>query len=158
MPLLAAPAGVAFVLVVGGANRELTVGLTLVACLLDGLFQAGLEVCAVPRAMREYYSLFGRRWGRWQPLPPIVGVTVKYFSELIPPTPGKYSWGVWNDQPRRDEQLVVLLSVQDKPVGVVVGHFAPDEAAGALAFARGLADAFAVPVHTFLPGKPPQAG
>lgn len=139
-------------------NCELIVGLTLLACLLSWSTQAGLEVRATPRALREYYSLFGRRWGRWQPLPPIVGVTVKYFSELVPPTPSKYSWGIWNDQARRDEQLIVLLSVQDRPVGVVVGHFAADDAPGALAFARGLADDLAVPVHTFLPSEPPLAG
>ena len=158
LPLFALPAGVAFVLVVGGVNREFTVGLTLAGCLLAWLTQAGVEVRAAPRAMRTYYSLFGRRWGRWQPLPPIVGVTVNYFSELVPPTQGKYSWGIWNDQPRRDEQVVVLLSVQDRPVGVVVGHFALDAVADALVFVRGLADGFAVPVHTFLPSGPPQAG
>ena len=152
--MFALPAGVAFGLVVCGVNRDLIVGLTLVAGLLTWFTQAGVEVRPAPRALRAYYALFGRRWGRWQPLPPIVGVTVKYFSERVPFTPGKYSWGVWNNPPpRRDEQLVVLLSVQNNPVGVVIGHFAVDDDTGAVAFARGLADDLAVPVHTFLPSE-----
>ena len=149
----AVPAGVIFVLAVCGVNNELIGCLALVGCLLLILTKAGMEFSADYRAVREYYSLFGRRFGRWQPLPPIVGVTVKYFSKVVSPTLSRYSWGIWNDAPRRYEKLVVLLSVKNKPVGMVVGNFSLNDATEALDFARDMAEGFAVPVHTFLPGE-----
>ena len=149
----AVPAGVIFVLAVCGVNNELIGSLALVGCLLLILTKAGMEFSADHRAVREYYSLFGWRFGRWQSLPPIVGVTVKYFSEIVSPTPGRYSWGIWNDAPRHYAKLVVLLSVKNNPVGMVVGNFSLNEATEALDFARVMAEGFAVPVHTFLPDE-----
>jgi len=149
----AVPAGVIFVLAVCGVNNELIGSLALVGCLLLILTKAGMEFSADHRAVREYYSLFGWRFGRWQSLPPIVGVTVKYFSEIVSPTPGRYSWGIWNDAPWHYAKLVVLLSVKNNPVGMVVGNFSLNEATEALDFARVMAEGFAVPVHTFLPDE-----
>lgn len=149
----AVPAGVIFVLAVCGVNNELIGSLALVGCLLLILTKAGMEFSADHRAVPEYYSLFGWRFGRWQSLPPIVGVTVKYFSEIVSPTPGRYSWGIWNDAPWHYAKLVVLLSVKNNPVGMVVGNFSLNEATEALDFARVMAEGFAVPVHTFLPDE-----
>lgn len=72
---------------------------------------------------------------------------------LVSPTPGRYSWGIWNDAPRHYEKLVVLLSVQNNPLGMVVGNFSLDNATEALDFARDMAKSFAVPVHTFCPAS-----
>ena len=142
-----------FVLAVCGVNNELIGSLALVGCLFLILTKVGMEFSADHRAVRAYYSLFGRRFGRWQPLPPIVGVTVKYFSEVVSPTPGRYSWGIWNDAPRHYAKLVVLLSVKNNLVGIVVGNFSLDKATEALDFARNMAEGFAVPMHTFMPGE-----
>ena len=142
-----------FVLAVCGVNEKLIGSLALGGCLLLVLTKAGMEFSADHGSVRDYYSLFGQRFGRWRPLPPIVGVTVKYFSEVVSPTPGRSSWGVWNDAPRHHKKLVVLLSVKNSPVGIIVGNFSLDEETEALDFAQGIAEGFAVPVHTFLPGE-----
>ena len=134
-------------------DNKISGSLALGVCLLIILAKVGMEFSADHRASREFYSLFGRKFGRWKPLPPIVGVTVKYFSEVASITPGSYSWGIWNTAPKHYEKLVVMLSVQDKPVGIIIGNFPLGDVNEALDFAHNIAEEFAVPVHTFLPAN-----
>ena len=138
-------------LAVLGVNNKIGGSFALIGCLLIVLTKAGMEFSTDCRSFREYYSLFGWRFGRWEQLPAIVGVTVKYFSETTSVTPGRYSWGIWNDSPRQCEKLVVMLSVKNKPIGIVIGDFSLDDVNEAMSFAHNIAEGFAVPVHTFLP-------
>ena len=138
-------------LAVLGVNNKIGGSFALIGCLLIVLTKDGMEFSADCRSFRDYYSLFGWRFGRWEQLPFIVGVTVKYFSETASATPGRYSWGIWNDSPRHCEKLVVMLSVINKPIGIVIGNFSLDDVNEAMSFAHNIAEGFVVPVHTFLP-------
>ena len=127
--------------------------LALVACLLIILTKEGIEFSDDHRSMRNYYSLLGWRYGSWEPLPTITGVTLKYFSELVNNTNSKYSWGVWNNTPNRNEKLIVMLSVQNRATGIILGEFSMDDVNSANSFAHDIAEEFAVPVHVFLPAS-----
>ena len=85
----AIPAGVAFVLVFCGVDRELTVGFILAGCLRL-LTHPGVEVSADHRDLRETIpcSVGGGAAGNR------FGVTMKYFSELVPPPPRPVQ--LWN--------------------------------------------------------------
>lgn len=135
-------------LAVFGVNNLISGSLALVGCLLLILTKAGMEFNADHRSFREYYSLLGWRFGHWEQLPPIVGVTVKYFSEVSNARPSKYSW---NDATTHHEKLVVMLSVKNKPIGIVIGDFSLDDVNPAIDFAHDIAEGFCVPVHIFLP-------
>lgn len=133
-------------LAVFGVDSKISGSLALFGCLLIILAKAGMEFSEDHRSFREYYSLFGRRFGHWEPLPPIVGVIVKYFSETA--TASKYSW---SDTPIHYEKLIVMLSVQNKSVGIIIGDFSLDDVNPAIDFAHDIAEEFSVPVHIFLP-------
>ncbi|MCC3155118.1 hypothetical protein Q3A66_18490 [Hymenobacter sp. BT770] len=144
----AIPAGIFFVLAIFNLDNLIGGTIALVASLLIILTKAGMEFSEDHDSFREYYSLFGWRAGRWKLLPPIVGVTVKYFSEVSSGRPSKYSW---NDAPTHYEKLVVMLSVKNKPTGIIIGNFSLDDVNPAIDFAHDVAEEFDVPVHLFLP-------
>ena len=137
-------------LAVLGVDNKVGGSLALFGCLLIILAKAGMEFSEDYRSFRECYSLFGQRFGRWERLPPIVGVTVKYFSETASSTPSKYSW---SDAPVHYEKLVVMLSVENKSVGIIIANFSLDDVNPAIDFAHDIAEGFGVPVHIFLPSN-----
>ena len=147
----AIPAGIFFVLAVFRVDNIIGALLALFSCLLIVMTKAGMEFSADNHSFRDYYSLLGWRFGRWESLPPIVGVTVKYFSEMEGGGSGRYSWGIWNNAPRSHGMLIVMLSVQNKSTGIIIANFSTDAVNNALDFSHGIAENFGVPVNTFLP-------
>ena len=128
----------------------LSAGVGLFGCVLVGLIRAGMDFSADNRLYREYYMLFGRRFGRWQPLPVIVGVTLKYFSEVVTVNSGN-NWKVWHNGPNRIGKLVVMLSVKNTATGIILSYFSLDDVNQASDFAHEIAEKFGVPVNIFLP-------
>lgn len=122
--------------------------LALAVCLIIVLIKSGMEFSSDYHSFRKYYSLFGWRLGRWEKLPPIVGITVKYFSEISGTSQSKYSW---KNAPTHYEKLIVMLSVKNKSVGIIIGNFSLDDVNPAIDFAHNIAEGFGVPVHIFLP-------
>ena len=119
----------------------------LALCLAPALGQTSLEISSDYRQFRDCYAWFGITFGRWQPLPPIVGVTLKYFS-TISSRRSKYNW---NATTSRNEELVVLLSVRNSTTGMVIGRFDPDNVNLAIDFAHDTAEHLGVEVHYHLP-------
>lgn len=107
-------------------------GLGLLFCLGVNLHCTGLEISANKRNYRSYVGLPGLHLGRWQPLPPVVGVTLKYFSSSR-------------------ERIVVLLSVGGQSQGLVCGRFELDDVNKAIDLAHDTAEAFSVLVTMYLP-------
>ncbi len=135
--LLTAPSGVKILLAL----------VILALCLAPSLGQTNLEISPDCRRFRDYYALFGLRLGRWQPLPPIVGVTLKFYS-TISRSNSKYEW---NATTSHHEELVVLLSVKGSATGMIIGRFDPDDVNLAIDFAHDTAERLGVVVHTHLP-------
>ncbi|MDO7886746.1 hypothetical protein [Hymenobacter cheonanensis] len=115
--------------------------------LAPSLGGTALEISADCRQYRAYYSLFGLKFGRWQPLPPVVGVTLKYFS-TVSTRRSKYSW---NATTSHHEEIVVLLSVRNSVTGMTIERFSADDVNTAIDFAHDMADRFNVPVNQYLP-------
>ena len=147
----AIPAGIFFVLAVFRVDNVIGAVLALFSCLLIMLTKAGMEFSADNQSFREYYSLLGQRFGQWELLPPIVGVTVKYFSEMERGGSSRYSWGIWNNAPRSHGMLIVMLSVKNKSTGIIIAKFSIDDVNSTVDFAHVVAGNFSVPVNTFLP-------
>jgi hypothetical protein len=113
-------------------------------------FYTGVELSADRRQFRSYFGLLGLKIGRWEHLPPIVGVTLKYYSK-IQRSNSRYSRGILGAAARRAEELVVLLSVRNSPTGIIVGRFSLDDVNPAIDFAHDLADELDVGVNMYLP-------
>ena len=112
----------------------------------------GVEISPDFRQSREYTGFLGWRLGNWQPLAPVVGVTLKYFSELDQArTVNGSSWGIWNNMPRRHEELIVMLSLQRSATGLILAYFGPDDVNAAIDFAHDTAERFRVQVNQYLP-------
>ena len=124
----------------------------------------GLEISVDRQRSRDYWGLLSWRFGRWQPLPPVVGITLKYYATRTKAgRPSALSGGVWKPTSRRHEELVLLLSLQNRATGLIVGRCALDDVNAAIDFAHELADYFNVPVQQYLPPHlfeplPPAAG
>ena len=124
----------------------------------------GLEISADRRHRRDYWGLLSRRFGRWQPLPPVVGITLKYHSTVTKAgQPNVTSQHTWKPARRRSEELVLMLSLPNQPTGLIVGRYDLDEVNEAIDFAHELAGYFDVPVNQYLPPHlfqplPPVAG
>ena len=137
-------------------------GILLVAGLSS--LYTGLEISADRRHRRDYWGLLGRRFGRWQPLPPVVGITLKYHSTVAKAgRPSALSWGIWKPASRRHQELVLMLSLSKQPTGLIVGRYDLDDVNAAIDFAHELAEYFDVPVNQYLPPHlfqplPPVAG
>lgn len=137
-------------------------GLLLVAGLSS--LYTGLEISADRRHRRDYWGLLGRRFGRWQPLPPVIGITLKYYATVTKAgQPNVTSRNTWKPARRRSEELVLMLSLHNQPTGLIVGRYDLDEVNEAIDFAHELAEYFDVPVNQYLPPHlfqplPPVAG
>ncbi len=115
---------------------------------------AGLEFSPDLQRYRPYSALGRWRFGRWQPLRPVVGVTLKYYSVLErASTSGSSNWGVWKSSHNRREELIVLLSLRGSATGLIMAHFTPDDVNDAIDFAHDTADRFRVPVNQYLPAQ-----
>ena len=145
--LLAVPFGLAVLLLLAGYDPLIGVGTGLLGCLLLGLSRPGLEFTPDCRSYREYHALFGWRFGRWQLLPKIVGVTLKYFTVKINNS-SKYRWNSTSEQ---SQSLIIMLSVENKQDGIIVAYFSIEAVSQAIVYANELADTLHVPVNLYLP-------
>lgn len=118
-------------------------GLLLGICL--GFLYKGLGFDLVGKRYRVYTGIFQWRFGTWQSLPIIVGVTVKYFSELT--TSGK------SGRIRTDKigYYVLMLSVYQSPQGIILQEFPLNQRDYVVELGEQIASAFSVPIHSFLP-------
>ena len=121
------------------------IGLMLGFCL--GFMYKGLCFDITGRRYRIYTGLFHWRFGNWQALPVIAGVTVKYFSELV--TSGKPG------RMRSDKvgYYVLMLSVHQSHQGIILQEFLLNQREYAIELGEQIASAFNVPIHTFLPSS-----
>jgi hypothetical protein len=147
-----------------GFNSWVACVLGIMAWLISCTGSTGVEISPDFRQSREYTGFLGWRLGSWQPLAPVVGVTLKYFSELDQArTVNGSSWGIWNNMPRRHEELIVMLSLQRSATGLILAYFGPDDVNVAIDFAHDTAERFRVPVNQYLPAHlyqplPPASG
>jgi len=144
--------GLVAILIASGTTNWVASSIGLVVYLLFSSVQTGLEISADMRQSRDYLALVRWRFGSWQPLPPVVGVTLKYYSTLEKAsTSSATSWGVWNNPQRRHEEIIVMLSLQHSASGLIVAHFGADDVNAAIDFMHDTADRLRVPVHQYLP-------
>ena len=150
---LAVPVGVAAAALLMGSTvwkaLLLAVLLPLPWALLKA-FYTGVDLSPDRRLFRSYFGLLGLKIGSWQPLPPVVGVTLKYYSKLQRSN-SRYSRGILGAAARRAEELVVLLSVRNSATGIIVGRFSLDDVNPAIDFAHDLAEELDVGVNMYLP-------
>lgn len=151
-PTLLLAVGLAAVLVLYGVAIWVA-GLAGLALVLGfSSLGAGLEFSPNLQRYRNYFAL--RRWrvGRWQPLCPVVGVALKYYSSVAKSgdsdSTSKYTW---KNSQGRHEELIVMLSQQQSKTGIIMAHFSLDAVNDAIDFAHELADYFQVPVNQYLP-------
>ena len=142
--------------------RALTMLLIVLALLLSGLVaglgRQGTELSPDNRFYRSYFELLSWRFGQWQPLPPVVGITLKFFTEVTRGNAGNgaASWGVWDTSGVRYQKLVLLLSLQNSTTGLVINEFSADELPQARQAAQEAATRFGVPVREYLVPQRPQ--
>ena len=141
-----------FVLVALDTAPWQAVLLGLAAWLLSSRGYAGKELTTDFAQVRDYYDLLGWRFGRWQKLPVIVGVTLKRYSVLQSDRPAAMGWGSWQNATRRVEELVIMLSVQDSRQGLIVGRTAVAELTATTEAAQRLAAHLGVPLNCYLQG------
>jgi hypothetical protein len=115
--------------------------------LLRVFLYQGFEFDLPRQRYRQYHAIFGLRLGAWEPLPPTVEVTLKYFSQL------RTSGQAGLRRQDKDEQLLVMLSVPDSAKGVILHHFPLQSAPAANAFADALAAYLGVAVHQQVPAR-----
>ncbi|RYE90123.1 MAG: hypothetical protein EOO37_03675 [Cytophagaceae bacterium] len=106
-----------------------------------------MEISKDLRRYREYYAVLGFKIGSWQLLPPVSGVTLKYFSEITR-LQAKYNA---RSTIIRSEEIVVMLSVPGSATGIIIGRFLADNVNTAIDFAHDTATDFNVPVNMYLP-------
>ncbi|MDJ0365316.1 hypothetical protein QMK33_09130 [Hymenobacter sp. H14-R3] len=151
-PTLLLAVGVAGVLVLYGAAVWVAglVGLAVVLGLSS--LGTGLEFSPDLQRYRQYLEL--RRWrvGRWQSLPLVVGITLKYYSAVSKDSAlGSSNKYAWKNPKGRHQELIVMLSQQRSATGIIMAHFSLDAVNDAIDFAHELADRFQVPVNQYLP-------
>ncbi|QJX48538.1 hypothetical protein HMJ29_17085 [Hymenobacter taeanensis] len=143
-----------FILIIAGCAPLLSAVIGLVSCVgAHWLVQTGLEIDTTNRLQRTYYTVLGDVVGSWEPLPPIAGVTLKYFSTVTHNTTpsSKNSWGIWKDDHKRNEELIVMLSVAQSNTGITLQAFSIDRLQAAHDFGQSLASQFGVPLNIYLP-------
>lgn len=147
------PLGLFFIAVLVGGQPIVWAGVAFFLIGIAMLGQHGLEIDPAQARMRTYHSLFGYSVGRWQPLPSVVGVTIKYFAYTTTnATPsGNSSWGIWNDSRQFSKEIVTMLSVAGSSTGIILQTYALEQAAEAVDFGQTLADQLAVPLNNYLP-------
>ncbi len=148
-----APAGsLAVALAAFGTANWVAGVLGVLAWLTLCTIQTGQEISTDLHRSRDYFALLSWRFGSWHPLPPVIGVTLKYYSSLEKAsTPSATSWGVWNNPQKRHEELIVMLSLQHSANGLILAYFGPDDVNTAIDFAHDTAERFRVPVNQYLP-------
>jgi hypothetical protein len=142
-----------FILVISGCAPLLAAGIGLVSCIgAHWLVQTGVEVDIKRGVQRTFYSILGNSVGSWKPLPPVIGVTLKYFSAISRnATPSaRNSWGIWKDSDKRNEEIIVMLSITGSSTGITLQTFPIDGLSVAVDFAQDLADQLGVPLNTYL--------
>lgn len=152
------PIALFFMLIISGCAPLLSAGVGLVFCIgAHWLVQTGLEVDLSKGSQRTYYSILGNPTGSWKPLPPVRGITLKYFSTTSHNTTpsSTNSWGMWKDANKRNEEIIVMLSIAGSSTGITLQTFPIEGLPAAVDFAQGLADRFGVPLNTYLPSHIP---
>lgn len=137
-----------------GGNIKLGIFLCVLAVLVGCSGKLGIELRNDRKAYRNCLVLFGWRLGNWKPLPSVVGVTLKYFSYIsrgVSTPSGATSWGIWSKSSQRQEELVVMLSLEHSRTGLIIKRFELDDVNQAIDMAHDTAEFFDVPVHQFLP-------
>jgi len=148
----AIPVGVFLALAMVGVPGLWNAAVGLLGCLMLSLGRSGIEFRADRTTYRKYVELFGQRAGKWQPLRPVVGITLKYFSELTSSVSGHDNWGSWTSGPQENEELVLMLSLENSSTSLILSRYPLDAVNSIIDAAHELAGFFGdVPVHQFLP-------
>ena len=116
----------------------------LLLAVSRGFLYKGMDFDLPGKRYRLYTGLFNWRFGTWNILPSISGVTVKYFSELY--TSGKPG-RIRTDQV---EYYVLMLSVVNLREGIILQRFGLNQKEYALTLSGQIADVFKVPLTIFL--------
>ncbi|AMR25919.1 hypothetical protein A0257_01615 [Hymenobacter psoromatis] len=149
---LSATIPLAIILVAFGMAPWQAVLICLALWILISRGYAGKEISAEFTQVRDYYDLLGWRFGSWQKLPTIVGVTLKKFSVLQSRMPAAMSWGSWQNSTGRLEEIVIILSVQHSRQGIIIGRTSVETLDQTTEAANRLAAHFGVPVNLYLQG------
>jgi len=142
-----------FLLLIAGYKPVTSAVIALICISSSWFVHWGTEVDTTRRLQRTYYTLMGYSFGHWEPLPPIAGITLKYFSTISSnKTPSaRNSWGIWNDGNKRNEEVVVMMSVAHSSTGIIIKTVPLSELQAALEYAQLLAQQLDVPLNTYLP-------
>lgn len=130
-----------------GATQIILILLLLVLAGISISGYTSLEFSDDLRRFRKYYAVLRIKIGVWQPIPIVVGVTIKYFSTATK-SDSKYSWG---PSTNRVEEVIVMLSVRDASTGFIIGRFSVSDVNDAIDLAHDTAEQFQVSVNTYLP-------
>ena len=93
---------------------------------------------------RLYTGLHRWKFGAWKQMPAIVGVTIKYFSELVTT---ENETGLRTD---KNARLILMLSVTDSSQGIIIQQFDLTEKKFALTTGARIAAILQVPLATFV--------
>lgn len=115
----------------------------LLLALSAGFLYKGLGFDLDARCYRVYTGLFKWKFGAWEHLPTICGVTIKYFSVLS--TSGRQG------RMRTDKigEYILILSVSGSIQGIVLQRFSLNQKEYALALGNQIAQFMQVPLATF---------
>lgn len=118
------------------------ISLVLAASL--GFMYKGIGFDLPRQRYRIYTGLFQWRFGSWQRLPKVIGVTVKYFSELT--TSGKPG------RMRTDKigYFVLMLSIYESSQGIILQEFQLNQEEYMMTLGKEIAQTFNVPLNSFL--------
>jgi hypothetical protein len=109
-----------------------------------GFMYKGISFDLPGKRYRIYTGLFQFRFGTWEILPSITGVTIKYFSEII--TSGKPGR-------MRDDKIghyILMLSRSNSSQGIILQRFSLDEEGYAIMLGQKISEVFQVPLATYL--------
>lgn len=118
------------------------IGLLLGASL--GFLYKGIGFDLPNQRYRIYTGLFQFRFGRWTTLPAVVGVTIKYFSELV---------DCGDEGVVRNEKIgcyILMLSVEHASNGIILQRFGLNRKKYVIKLGQIISDLLDVPLATFL--------
>ena len=117
----------------------------LILGLILGFLYKGFGFDLSAKRYRVYTGLFQWRFGGWEPLPSVVGVTVKYFSQLTTSgEPGRL-------RTDKSGEYILMLSIENSANGVILQRFGSNQAEYALELGKRVANVFDVRLTSFLP-------